>query len=286
MKIGFIGAGKVGCSLGKYFSIHGHTISGYASFHKESAIEAAQFTNSVAYNSNQDVVNNSSIIFFTVPDDRIEALWNSMNPYDFKDKILCHCSGSLSSTIFSEIERFGGWAYSIHPLFAINDKWNSYLQLSNAYFTIEGSKGRLAFMMDFLTQLGNSVQQISSKNKWKYHTAASMVSNHMIALAQIGMELLAECGFDKESAQNALSPLMLFNVQNICREGTVNALTGPIERNDMTTIEKHLDNLNKEQLKIYCSLANVLISIGKEKHPGRDYHLLEELISHHSTNIL
>ena len=46
MKIGFIGAGKVGFSLGKYLSINNLEITGYYSKNINSAKETAVFTNS------------------------------------------------------------------------------------------------------------------------------------------------------------------------------------------------------------------------------------------------
>ena len=41
MKVGFIGAGKVGFSLGKYFKTHGVSVVGYYSKTPESAKSAA-----------------------------------------------------------------------------------------------------------------------------------------------------------------------------------------------------------------------------------------------------
>ena len=50
MKFGFIGAGKVGFSLGKYFAVNGHTVTGYFSEFYEDAVEASRFTKSTSYN--------------------------------------------------------------------------------------------------------------------------------------------------------------------------------------------------------------------------------------------
>ena len=46
MKIGFIGAGKVGFTLGKYFAENGMELSGYYSSSVASAKEAAEITGS------------------------------------------------------------------------------------------------------------------------------------------------------------------------------------------------------------------------------------------------
>ena len=49
MKIGFIGAGKVGFTLGKYFRMHGVEVTGYYSRSIQSAKEAADFTRAQAF---------------------------------------------------------------------------------------------------------------------------------------------------------------------------------------------------------------------------------------------
>ena len=46
MKIGFIGAGKVGFSLGKYLADNNQKVIGYYSEFTEDAKEASKFTNS------------------------------------------------------------------------------------------------------------------------------------------------------------------------------------------------------------------------------------------------
>ena len=48
MRIGFVGAGKVGCSLGRYFAQE-HELIGYTSKTYASAEEAAQLTGSQAF---------------------------------------------------------------------------------------------------------------------------------------------------------------------------------------------------------------------------------------------
>ena len=139
MKFGFIGAGKVGFSLGKYFAENGYQVSGYFSQFYEDAIEASKFTNSADYKSMENLVNDSDVLFLTVPDGMIEEVWNEIKKLDISGKIVCHCSGALSSKIFSDISERGGFGYSIHPLFAVSDKYESYKELSNSYFTIEVS---------------------------------------------------------------------------------------------------------------------------------------------------
>lgn len=278
MKIGFIGAGKVGFSLGKYFCEHDLNVTGYYSKNLQSAIQAAEFTNSMYFRDIEGIVESSDTLFLTVPDGAIGEVWDYIRGLSIKNKIICHCSGSLSSAVFSEIDNHQSYGYSIHPLFAFSDKLNSYKEISGAFFTIEGSKGRLHHMEMMLKQLGNPVQVISSENKSVYHGSAVFVSNFMVALAQTGVDMLVKCGFDENSARMALAPLMLGNVQSIINRGIVQSLTGPVERCDIETVANHLACLNDEDRAIYALLSRKLIEIAKKKNPSRNYGELENLI--------
>ena len=182
MKIGFIGAGKVGFSLGKYFSIHGISLSGYASQSETSAKEAAQFTNSNAYSQYADLIADSDIIFLTVTDGAIALVWDSIKELPIAGKIFCHCSGSLSSGIFSEIEQCGAFGYSLHPLFAIHSKQTSYKDLSNTLFTLEGDKEHLSDMQMLVEGLGNKVQIIPTESKTKYQKRNIMQLQYLPAI--------------------------------------------------------------------------------------------------------
>ena len=120
-----------------------------------------------------------------------------------------------------------------------------------------------------------------------------MVSNQIVALADMGTALLVKCGFSEAAAAEALSPLLLGNAQSVAEKGAVNALTGPIERGDAQTVSKHLQEIRKfavestvgqDILTAYTALSKQLIRIAQQKHPQKDYkHLekeLEDMIHH------
>ena len=97
MKIGFIGAGKVGFSLGKYFHEQGFALAGYYSRTFQSAAEAAAFTASDAYGNRSELVKASDVLFLTVPDGPIAAAYAAVCQQPIQGKIICHCSGALTA---------------------------------------------------------------------------------------------------------------------------------------------------------------------------------------------
>lgn len=278
MNISFIGAGKVGCSLGKYFLNKGVKIKGYYSRTTRSAYEASEFTNSLAYDKLRDLIDNSDTIFITVPDDSISDIWQKISSLNLKDKIICHTSGSVSSEIFSNINNSGAFGYSIHPMFPFSDKFNSYKYLENAYFSIEGSVKYLNYLCSFFENLGNRVIKIDSSKKSTYHLANVVVSNLVLSLLDLGCSYLEECNINKEDAIKALFPLIQGNIDNIRKKGFVNSVTGPIERCDLGTVKSHVKVVKSEDLELYRLLSKNLLELSKVKNSGRDYKELEEYL--------
>ncbi|MCI8956202.1 MAG: DUF2520 domain-containing protein [Eubacterium sp.] len=278
MKIGFIGAGKVGFSLGKYLADNNQTVVGYYSEFKEDAIEAAEFTGSTNYSQLKLLVEDSDVLFLTVTDVMIEKVWNQIKETNLSGKIICHTSGALSSEVFSDISRRGGFGFSIHPLFAVSDKYHSYKELSGSYFTIEGSKEKIEDMKTLFESFGNHVCVISKEDKVKYHGAAAIASNLVVGLIGLSEQLLVECGFDKESAHNALSPIIKGNIEHIISDGCEKALTGPIERNDIETVKKHLAVLDGNHNIAYQAVSRQVLEIAKMKNKDRDYSNMEDIL--------
>lgn len=278
LKIGFIGAGKVGFSLGKYFSINNLNVAGYYSKNSSSAKEAAKFTNSKFYEYIDLLIMDSDIIFITTPDDVVFKLWQNIKTLNIKDKILCHTSGSLSSKIFSDINNSGAFAYSIHPMFPFSDKFTTYKHLENCYFSIEGDEKYLLKVKNLIDSLGNPVLIIDQDEKSLYHLANVTVSNLVLSLLNKGSEYLMQCGIDEKDALNSLMPLIEANLLNLKQKGFINALTGPVERNDLGTLEKHIDVIPIEDLGLYRSLSLNLLNLSKQKHPERDYKESEKFL--------
>lgn len=280
LTIGFIGAGRVGFTLGRYFFDKNLKISGFFSKTYEHACEAAKFTESKAYKTIKELVADSQVIFITVPDANIYDIYLQLKKYDLKDKILCHCSGALSTRVFEGIEITGAYGYSVHPIFAINDKEESYKKISSAFFTVEGNEEKMPVIKEIFKVIGNPFQVISAENKNKYHAALVMSSNLIIGLYHISLKLLAECGFSDLDANEVLKPLFLNNAENLCNNGCEEALTGPVDRNDINTVNKHLAVLdNKLVIDVYKSLSKEILEIAKQKYPNKNYEELKNILN-------
>lgn len=303
MKIGFIGAGKTGFSLGKYFADSGKhnvcgvvpkarqdvaqsratgvTVTGYYSLHEDSARAAAEFTGSRHFCTVDELLKESDAVFLTVPDGAIGSVYRELINYDISGRQICHCSGALTAAeAFPDIRRHGAYGYSIHPLFPFNSKLESYGKMAGAFFCIEGDNKYLGGWRDFLESIGFRVQIIDSAKKVRYHAACAISSNLVCALVEESVELLTDCGFTHNTALEALSPLICRNTENILRNGPTEALTGAVERCDIQTVKNHLGCFPTEkERELYRAVSEKIVEIAKVKNPQTDYSELEKLLT-------
>ena len=284
LKTGFIGAGKVGFTLGKYFSSKTGTnsikVTGYYSRNTQSAEEAANFTGSKAFTDLGALIEASDVLFLTVPDGTISEVFEQVRQYPIQGKYICHCSGSLSAgEAFPGIDQTGAYEYSVHPLFAVSDKYEAYKELQDVFFAVEGNEEHLPEIKGMLKEAGIDLQVIRAEDKTLYHAAAVTASNLAVALLAESIDMLCKCGFDEADARKALTPLVTGNVQHVLSRGPAAALTGPVERGDAKTIAKHLACMNEQQSAIYRVLSSRLIPIAESKHPDRLYQDIKDLLN-------
>lgn len=298
MKTGFIGAGKVGFSLGKYFSGHGIHVTGYFNRHVESAKEAAAFTGTSYFENPEELIKASDAIFLTVPDGEIKNTFDSLPKESLKGKYIIHCSGSLSAIeAFPDAVDKGIIPLSIHPLYPFSDRYTSYEGLKGVFFCLEGpgqietekeAKPHAESMQDvsgnkkalqealdtwssLLKQAGLQTKILKSGRKAEYHLACVEMSNMICSLAALSEKHMENTGFTSGEALSALKPLFITNASNIFMKGPAKALSGPVERGDTGTLEKHVKYMSENEYNLYLRCAWELIDLAKEKNPDKDY---------------
>ena len=278
MKVGFIGAGKVGFSLGRYFVDNGIELTGYYSRTADSARKAAEFTGSEFYSQPDGLISASDAVFLTVPDGAIKETYLSLTKYKLTGKQLCHCSGAMSATeAFPDISAYGALASSIHPLFPVSSKEESYKELGNAFFCIEGDCADE--WSGILSRMGNSVRIITSGIKSRYHAACSVASNLVCGLMEESVQMLEQCGFTADEALAALEPLAMSNIRRIFAVGPTAALTGPVERNDVSTVKKHIACIDdKTGSELYKAVSRKLADMAQERHKESDYTEMKSIL--------
>lgn len=263
MKIGFIGAGKAGKALGRYFKRHGLSVSGFFSRSNKSAQEAAALTGSKEFASINDLADDSSIIFITVPDHALEEIDAtctalitdcSIGP----EKIWLHVSGAHPSSCLAGIKAAGCATGSMHPLLSFGDPVSSATGLEQTWFTLEGTERAVSAAAAILEKTGGKYSLIEAENKPLYHAGACVISNFLVTLLESGIKFFEAAGMERENVFKAIEPLIDATLSNVREKGTINALTGPIVRADFNTVGVHMRAIKTAlppELDLYKALA-------------------------------
>ena len=88
--------------------------------------------------------------------------------------------------------------------------------------------------------LGAKPRRVDGSNRALYHAAAVFASNYVVALLGEAVRLLQQSGWSEREATAALVRLSEGVLLSISRRGPTAALTGPIRRGDVETVQRHL----------------------------------------------
>lgn len=291
LRIGIIGAGKVGTAFGLFLKDRGECLKGYASRTQASAVRAAELTDSVAFQNPLALIREAELIFLTVVDDQIEVLARELSEAlssqgtdamrfgklgageadvsmssSFEAPIFVHMSGAHGVDALEPLAAAGFETATLHPLVPVSEIQRAREAFGSAFFSAElVSGGRFE---PWLVKLGVPFVRIETGSKALYHTGAVFASNFVVTLIDTAVQLFMQAGFSEEEAIKGLLPLVYGSVDNVARSGTAQALTGPIARGDVTTVEKHLKALEafSDTRGLYSALsAATLVLAEKDK---------------------
>ncbi len=268
VRIAFIGAGKVGCSLARYLGESGAAeLAGFFSRTPEHAQEAAAIAGGAVFGSALEATLAADLVFITTPDTGIAtaaaelAASASREGVGLAGKKFAHCSGALAADALAPLRGAGAAVASCHPLYAVSSRFDCWQELARAWFTLEGDDAAVETLEGLLTKCGNHVARIPADQKTRYHAAAVMASNLVVGLYETAASELAACGFSPADAERALAPLFLGNAEHIAVDGVAASLTGPAARGDEATVNAHLSCLCGDTKRVYELLTRVLYSI-------------------------
>lgn len=271
IKVSIIGAGATGKVIGRLLQKAGYKIHRVASRNFASTQKAVRFIGAgESTRKYRDAVKDADVIFITTSDDAIESVCRKLSKERTikKGAIVLHCSGNYSSNILRHVRSSGAYVASLHPLRSLANVENSFKNFDGTFCGYEGDKMAQPVVEKIIKDIRGVGLKVKSNSKPLYHSSAVFVSNYLATLIEIGFRLFEICGIKKKDAKPALIALACGTIDNIERVGLPDALTGPIERGDLGTLEVHLKSLNKNYptiAKIYSLLGKIAVEIALKK---------------------
>lgn len=182
------------------------------------------------------------LVVISTPDATIADVAASIEPEP--EVVVAHLAGSLGLEALGPHARVA----AVHPLLSLPSADVGAARLaSGAWFAVAGD--RLAWRL--VADLGGRAFTVADADRAAYHAAASIASNHLVALLGQVERVAASVAVPFD----AFLELARDTVDNVGRLGPAGALTGPVSRGDWATVALHLAALASDERPAYNALA-------------------------------
>ncbi len=268
-RLGFVGAGRVGCSLAAALSTAGYPVAAAASRAFDSARRLARLApDAVAYRTPQEAADRVDILFVTTPDDAIRQVASDIRWRAGQGVV--HCSGVASLDVLAAPVAVGAVPGAFHPLQAVSSAENGVESLPGATFGIEAEGEMRSYLSEAAEAIGANPIFLRAEDKPIYHLTGVLMGNLLTALGAVSAQLWETFGFSRAEGVKALAPMMRQVSVNLDASGVPGAVAGPYVRGDAGTVRKHLDALAErapQYLPLYCELALAGLPFALERGP-------------------
>lgn len=214
-----------------------------------------------------DVGRDADLVIIATPDASIAGVAAALAPGVRAGALVLHLSGACGLDELGKLQasRPDVEVGSLHPLQSLPSPEIGAARLAGSWCAIEGpdSVERLA------VSLGLRPFRVAPAQRAQYHAAATVASNHLVALLGQAMRIAGTAGIPPE----ALLPLVRASVENVDALGPAGALTGPVARGDADTVARHLAALPPGERASYRALAREALRLS-----GRDDAALRSLL--------
>lgn len=264
--ISIIGAGRLGTTLAIALAASGYSIQSLVARRVQNARKAARLLDAkvqvLAAKQLRSLID-ADLFLISVPDDQIAGVACKLSEIDADQKrTALHTSGALSSDVLAPLREKGWHTGSIHPLISVSAGHDA--SLSGAFWGVEGDRTALRLGKEIVRDLGGKSFSIRAKDKPLYHAAAVMVAGNVVALFDVALEMLGQCGLDRKTARAVLLPLIASSVRNLEIKTPEDALTGTFSRGDLATVKRHLAAIKSPEVRrLYRILGNRSLDLAK-----------------------
>jgi predicted short-subunit dehydrogenase-like oxidoreductase (DUF2520 family) len=271
--VALIGPGRAGTTISLGLMEQGWTVvavAGRAPDAASTSAAAACLASRPALVS--DVARGAELVIVATPDRAIEQAVMTAEPSIEPGALVLHLAGSHGLEVFDALleKRTGVRVGALHPLQSFPSSTVGLERLHGAWAAVAGDPE----VAEIAALLGLRTFELADSDRIRYHTAAVVASNHLVALLGQVERLAVSCGVPFE----AFAPLVLSSVQNAFSLGPSRALTGPVQRGDLATVEQHLRELDPAERDAYRALAREAARLTGRRDTGLD-RLLDDLKS-------
>ena len=261
LRVGVIGAGRVGSVLAAALRTHGHEIVAVAGESDASTRRAAALLPGVPIRKPTAVARGCDVLLLTVPDDMLGNVVTQLAASGslHEGQYVVHTSGSHGLAVLSPATALRARPVALHPAMTFTGTAIDLERLGHCVFGVTAGPAERPLAEALVADLGGEVMWVEEQLRGLYHAGLAHGANHLVTLVSQAMELLGAAGADDPAA--ILRPLLEAALDNALAEGDA-ALTGPIVRGDVNTVRAHVAEIAAtapDTLPSYLALARATL---------------------------
>ena len=260
-----VGLGRLGVALARALVAAGQPVAAVAS--RNSAVaQSLALELGTRVQALPDLPQHCQVIFVTVPDGQLAQVATQL-PVGERHLVV-HCSGALAPGVLDPEGKQRAALGGFHPLQSFPPD-SGPERFAGIAIGIEAPSPWLARLQGLAQQLGARPLLLAGVDRARYHAAAVFASNYLVALLQGATEVWAAAGLREEDALAALLPLTRGALGAVETQPLRAALTGPVARGDVGTVERHLAVLGDLPAlqRCYRQLGERLLALGCPADP-------------------
>jgi predicted short-subunit dehydrogenase-like oxidoreductase (DUF2520 family) len=250
-----IGSGNVATTFAQAFIAKGVSVIAVYSRNLSHAEQLCKHVGGVATNNLTKIPTNADLYLIAVSDNVIETLSKQLKV----NGLVVHTSGCTAMDVLKNNKRYGVF----YGLQTFNK--SASISLEHVPFLIEASdKKDEVLLFDFTSLFTKNVQVANTAQRQALHVAAVFANNftnHLFALAKHLVE-------QNQLSYDLLKPIIMQTAQNAVAFNPADVQTGPVVRNDTTTISTHLEVL--QQYPDYRQIYDLLSQSIRKLHQSKN----------------
>lgn len=257
LRVGVVGAGRVGAVLGAALDAAGHRVVAVSS--RSDTRRVAALLPDVPIVAPARVPAGVDLVLLAVPDDALPQLVAELADAGafVAGQLVAHTSGRHGLAALEPAVRAGARPLALHPVLPFTGTRDDLARLTGIAYGVTAPDDLRPVAQALVDDLAGELVWVAEQRRALWHAALAHGANHLTSLVASSADLLRLAG--AEHPERVLAPLLDAALSGALRQGD-DALTGPVVRGDAGTLRAHLEVLAAvapEVLPSYLAMARL-----------------------------
>jgi predicted short-subunit dehydrogenase-like oxidoreductase (DUF2520 family) len=270
MEVGIVGPGRAGTLVAAACVRAGMRVVGVAGGSAEARVRlAARVAGVRSVDDVAALAQRARLLVLAVPDDAVSSVADALAVGDAigDGHRVVHLSGAQGLAPLRRAALTGARVAACHPAMTIPTGAHDPDTLVGVAWGVTTERADRDWAHALVSDLGGDPYDVADAMRPLYHAALTLGSNAAAAAVAAARQLLLAGRIERPEA--FLAPLVSASVANVLTHGT-SALTGPVVRGDLGTLEHHLEAIEADVPWLADAYRHLTAAVLTQVRPSLD----------------